>query len=88
MAGEKKISKLAGHDGKVKERKRGLCHITCGSVVLAKRGDYLDDFEGGCEDNSIKGWYAQSDEVSILFHGFFTIRRFLERFRAVVRHLG
>ena len=27
----------------------------CGSVVLPKRGDYLDDFEGCCEDNSVKG---------------------------------
>ena len=26
-----------------------------GSVVLAKPGDYLDAFEGCCEDNSIKG---------------------------------
>ena len=26
-------SKPAGHDGKGKERKRGLCHITCGSLA-------------------------------------------------------
>ena len=32
MAGEKKKSKRAGHDEKVKERKPGLCHITCGSL--------------------------------------------------------
>ena len=54
-------SKCAWHDGKRKERKRGLCHITCGSLEdlrvceLAKRGDYLDDFEGCCEDNIVKG---------------------------------
>ena len=46
--------------------KRVLCHMMCGSVVLAKPADYLDAFERCCEDNSIKG-------VSILFHGFFTI---------------
>ena len=32
MAGEKKKSKRAGHDRKVKERKRGLRHITCASL--------------------------------------------------------
>ena len=42
----------------------------CGSVVLAKPGDYLDAFEGCCEDNSIKGYYTQSDGATILFHGF------------------
>ena len=55
--------------------KRVLCHMMCGSVVLAKPADYLDAFERCCEDNSIKG-------VSILFHGFFTIHVF----GAVVRH--
>ena len=48
----------------------------CGSVVLAKPADYLDAFERCYEDNSIKGWYTQSDGVSILFHGFFTIHVF------------
>ena len=52
--------------------KRGLCHIVwgCGSVVLAV---VLDAFERCREDNSIKGEYTQSDGVSILFHGFFTV---------------
>ena len=57
--------------------KRVLCHMMCGSVVLAKPADYLDAFERCCEDNSIKG-------VSILFHGFFTIHVL----GAVVRHLA
>ena len=57
--------------------KRVLCHMMCGSVVLAKPADYLDAFERCCEDNSIKG-------VSILFHGFFTIQfMFLERLSAI-----
>ena len=55
--------------------KRGLCHIVwgCGSVVLAV---VLDAFERCREDNSIKGEYTQSDGVSILFHGFFTVHVF------------
>ena len=31
-----------------------LSNRICGSVVLAKPGDYLGDFEGWCEDNSEK----------------------------------
>ena len=63
MAGEMKKSKRAGHDGKRKERKRGLCHITCGSLAgfavlwfwLNEATIYLDDSEGCLKDNSIKG---------------------------------
>ena len=62
MAGEKKKSKPAGHEGKRKERKRGLCHITCGSLAgfavlwfwLNQATIYLDDSEGCLKDNSIK----------------------------------
>ena len=31
-----------------------LSNRICGSVILAKPGDYLGDFEGWCEDNSEK----------------------------------
>ena len=63
MAGEKKKSKPAGLDGKRKERNRGLCHITCGSLAglavlwfwLNQATTYLDDSEGCLKDNSIKG---------------------------------
>ena len=60
MAGEKK-GKRAQLDGKRKERIRPLPIYVqcsgriCGFVVLAKRGNYLEDSGGYCEDNSIKG---------------------------------
>ncbi|CAH3147176.1 unnamed protein product, partial [Porites lobata] len=53
--------------------KRVLCHMMCGSVVLAKPADYLDAFERCCEDNSIKGGYPagasaeERDLMSLLF---------------------
>ena len=39
-----------------------ICHITCGSAVVAKPGSHLDDSEGCCGDNSIKGLYTQYEE--------------------------
>ena len=56
MAGEKKRKNGRGKMGM--ESEASPCNVRfsgeiCGFVVLAKRGDCLDDFEGYWEDNSI-----------------------------------
>ena len=84
--GERKREHVC-NDGKREERPLPynvpFSGLICGSVVLAKPANYLDDFECCCEDNSRKGSIRNLMEFPFCFTDFLRFM-FLELSSAIL----